>query len=614
MHLLMTSSTPQHCPGAPEEGSTVNPLFLSALPPHIQREVIEMERRIIRERQAQSSAGPAGPAEMDPATFIQTLGPDLRQEILATATSDFIRQLPPEVIAEAQTIREMRERAWARERMSLQRRTTAGREEATGGGGGGGGSELLMMMQQHQQQRMLMRGQPRQAGEHHRITRDAGEETEGAEVLTPAALPTLVKALYMAEYGSGWKGTGLRSAHQQLLRAVVRNTPSCRRIAELCLLTLSNGSAQPPADIPNAASCVRSTLLGVPPHIGVRPPAEPLKVPPQAVLRTLDALTRMNEWRPEALAMHRGTTGGGCECSFLYRMLLLLDEPVYTSSPKLGEALCKLVQGLSLRLLTRARKERRSRLAKAKRAFNKRRLELLRPALEEEEARLMAVFERDEVEAFRERPKAAERIAVAAASAAREARGESREEEPGEAERFAQELFALPKALSPLGQVLESPESTDGAAASSVAVLKELVATGIPGTAEHVFSELFHSASRAAGVAKSIRDWARRLTTAWTQHLRKEGIDPDKPGSPKKGGGSGIPQSVAQSFLASGDLLTEGAAGELHLQRLSKALRAIAISYRVSKAKESQPEDGEAEGSELEHMQGRWRAGDGRAV
>ncbi|KAJ3855492.1 hypothetical protein EV368DRAFT_72228 [Lentinula lateritia] len=79
--------------------------FLDALPPEIRAEIIQqeaMERARHSAEVAQSASGvPRVPAEIDPASFIASLDPTLRQAVLMEQDEGFIRTLPPHVIAEA---------------------------------------------------------------------------------------------------------------------------------------------------------------------------------------------------------------------------------------------------------------------------------------------------------------------------------------------------------------------------------------------------------------------------------------------------------------------------------------------------------------------------------
>ncbi len=82
--------------------SEVNPEFLAALPPNIQEEVLA-QQRMEQRRQAAAATNPEDP--VDPAEFFQNLQPSLRQQILADMEDSQISVLPPELAAEAQTLR-----------------------------------------------------------------------------------------------------------------------------------------------------------------------------------------------------------------------------------------------------------------------------------------------------------------------------------------------------------------------------------------------------------------------------------------------------------------------------------------------------------------------------
>lgn len=105
--------------------TTVNQDFLIALPPYLRAEVLELEAEF-QSRHNNSSGGNGGGnaggpavdqdggrsgaamagAEMDNATFLATLAPDLREEILLTSGEAFIESLPPNVAAEARVLRD----------------------------------------------------------------------------------------------------------------------------------------------------------------------------------------------------------------------------------------------------------------------------------------------------------------------------------------------------------------------------------------------------------------------------------------------------------------------------------------------------------------------------
>jgi len=92
--------------------SQISAEFLDALPPEIRAEIlhqerIEQARRRAEERAATSSAGAApAPVDMDPASFIASLDPQLRQDVLLDQDEGFIQTLPSHIIAEAGAFRE----------------------------------------------------------------------------------------------------------------------------------------------------------------------------------------------------------------------------------------------------------------------------------------------------------------------------------------------------------------------------------------------------------------------------------------------------------------------------------------------------------------------------
>ena len=90
-------------------GSSLDPEALAALPEEMRREIIEEERnqQRLREREAaQPAADPANAEEIDPASFLASLTPELRQDILLTAEDSFLQGLPQNIQAEANALRE----------------------------------------------------------------------------------------------------------------------------------------------------------------------------------------------------------------------------------------------------------------------------------------------------------------------------------------------------------------------------------------------------------------------------------------------------------------------------------------------------------------------------
>ena len=90
------------------DDSQISPEFLDALPPELRAEIIQQESiERARQRVQATDTGAAGaPAEMDPADFIASLDPQLRQVVLMDSDDVFIQSLPPHMLAEAGIFRE----------------------------------------------------------------------------------------------------------------------------------------------------------------------------------------------------------------------------------------------------------------------------------------------------------------------------------------------------------------------------------------------------------------------------------------------------------------------------------------------------------------------------
>ena len=90
--------------------SQISPEFLDALPPEIRAELIQQER-LEHGRQAQPAttnddAAPGAAADIDPASFIASLDPHLRQVVLLDSDEGLLQTLPSYMIAEADVYRE----------------------------------------------------------------------------------------------------------------------------------------------------------------------------------------------------------------------------------------------------------------------------------------------------------------------------------------------------------------------------------------------------------------------------------------------------------------------------------------------------------------------------
>ncbi|KAL5365688.1 hypothetical protein BJX96DRAFT_18474 [Aspergillus floccosus] len=97
---------------AGEEPSEINQEFLEALPPEIREELLQQEaadrrrreRENARRQAAASGAAPPRAEEMDPASFLATLDPSLRQAVLADQPEEILAHLGPEFVSEARSL------------------------------------------------------------------------------------------------------------------------------------------------------------------------------------------------------------------------------------------------------------------------------------------------------------------------------------------------------------------------------------------------------------------------------------------------------------------------------------------------------------------------------
>lgn len=101
------SQQQQSSGGSGENPSDIDEQFLAALPPEIRDELLQQEaqerRRREREenrRRGQASGAPQG-EELDAANLLATMDPNLRVSVLMDMDEDTLRQLPPEISAEA---------------------------------------------------------------------------------------------------------------------------------------------------------------------------------------------------------------------------------------------------------------------------------------------------------------------------------------------------------------------------------------------------------------------------------------------------------------------------------------------------------------------------------
>ncbi|GJJ06087.1 hypothetical protein Clacol_000276 [Clathrus columnatus] len=89
--------------------SQISPEFLDALPPELRAEILQQERherRVGEPAPTTASGPPVGPADIDTASFIASLDPQLRHVVLMDQEDGFLQTLPSYLIAEANVYRE----------------------------------------------------------------------------------------------------------------------------------------------------------------------------------------------------------------------------------------------------------------------------------------------------------------------------------------------------------------------------------------------------------------------------------------------------------------------------------------------------------------------------
>lgn len=107
----------------------------NALPENIRQEILD---QATRERQSRLDAEMRNvqPAEMDNSSFLTSLTPELRAEVLLTADSAFIASLTPELVAEAQMLRDRAAARWQRIELASSNQEQPGMEEQQHAGRG----------------------------------------------------------------------------------------------------------------------------------------------------------------------------------------------------------------------------------------------------------------------------------------------------------------------------------------------------------------------------------------------------------------------------------------------------------------------------------------------
>lgn len=127
--------------------SSINSEFLDALPPMLRAEVLRQEAADQRREQvAAAGAGAAaggsntGPSDIDPADFLASLAPHLREAVLLEQDDDFLLTLPAALVSEANELRANANAADRRNGVQRMRDQRAGLGLTVAAGAGLGGS------------------------------------------------------------------------------------------------------------------------------------------------------------------------------------------------------------------------------------------------------------------------------------------------------------------------------------------------------------------------------------------------------------------------------------------------------------------------------------------
>ncbi|OAX82309.1 hypothetical protein ACJ72_03338 [Emergomyces africanus] len=359
--VIMQQLTEQRSQAAAsgEEPSEINPEFLEALPPDIRDELLQQEvadrRRREREtarRNAAANGGTAAPDDMDPASFIATLDPSLRQTVLADQPEEILASLGPEFVSEA--------------------RALTGRRLAQFADVG----------------RLDPRSRPDTA------QRDQGvkkpQRRQIVQMLDKAGVATLLRLMFMPLQGNA------RHHINDILHNVCQNRQNRSEVLSLLLLILQDGSAdvsaversfahlslraKTPAATQRTPQVKRTLSLPVP---GANNDVTPLVVIQQC-LGALSFLTRFNPhiaWffltehdtasSLKIKALRKGKAKEHRASKFALNSLLsLLDRKSIMDSPNCMEQLSSLLSNITqpLTLLLRKDKEKQEKEAKDKQA------------------------------------------------------------------------------------------------------------------------------------------------------------------------------------------------------------------------------------------------------
>ena len=225
---------------AGEEPTEISREFLEALPAEIRDELLQQEAQERRRRErdeARRRAANGGPAvaraeEMDPASFLASLDPHLRQAVLAEQSDAVLAQLPPNIAAEARALGS--QQRWDDSPRGHRSNARAGREGQDPDGS--------------------TRKPPRR---------------QIVQMLDKAGVATLLRLLFISQQGTS------RQTLNEILHNVSQNRQNRAEVVSLMLSILQDGSAD--------VNAVERSFV----HLSLRAKQPASQKTPQPLKRTL---------------------------------------------------------------------------------------------------------------------------------------------------------------------------------------------------------------------------------------------------------------------------------------------------------------------------------------
>lgn len=360
--VLMTQITLQRSQAAAagEEPTDINREFLEALPPDIREELLQQEasdrrrreREEARERRGPADAAAARAEEMDPASFLASLDPTLRQAVLMEQDEEVLAHLPQAIAAEARAL---------------------------------GGDRMMPRFGDLSRLNRTTRGLERDPrGAHQTIKKPQRKQI--VQMLDKAGVATLLRLMFIPQQGSS------RQSLNGILLDVSQNRQNRAEVVSLLLSVLQDGSAD--------FSAVERSFA----HLSLRAKPTPLqKTPPlkralsgqitttnniemtplmviQQCLSALVSLTQRNHQIPSfflteheissGLKSKSNRKGKGKETKAskyaLNALLSLLDRKLIMESSTCMEQLSSLLESVThpLAMLLRKEKEKPEELKK----------------------------------------------------------------------------------------------------------------------------------------------------------------------------------------------------------------------------------------------------------